>query len=436
MRFVDGKSMAENRIYKGYWWLPSAPDDRVAGVLTVKTYGDLCLELFGGFGQEEEGVTIEREQDRVIYGRCYATNGHMKDVSLFECFSSFNLNISSSFPLTRYSCRFALIGIHTLSMTDEDFFEANVSFDELTYWCPPNNIARCFDESTVTIVIDNSVEKATLTEIGLEDGVTLKLKQGSSGSSDFDYQRVLIEQSTYLEVSKEGLSGFDVLESVRMFERFLALAMLAPVEHGKITLFARKCCQRTKDEMCCYHPIELVTFLYKSESKRNMKFPEMLFKYEDVADSFAEMYKRYWSDESIVLIWSNLIDSLEKKRIFTSNDFLVVIQALDGFSIRFRKGIGLLERLTLLREEFRDIKRLILTGDDLEAARGSRNYYSHILKLENKKKKNALDGAQLFYLTKKLRVLLICCVLSFLGMDNKKINELLNNCNNSILRDI
>ena len=61
MRFVDGKSMAENRIYKGYWWLPSAPDDRVAGVLTVKTDGDLCLELFGGFGQEEEGVTIERE---------------------------------------------------------------------------------------------------------------------------------------------------------------------------------------------------------------------------------------------------------------------------------------------------------------------------------------------------------------------------------------
>lgn len=75
-----------------------------------------------------------------------------------------------------------------------------------------------------------------------------------------------------------------------------------------------------------------------------------------------------------------------------------------------------------------------MTDDDLKAARGSRNYYSHILKLEKKEKRNALEGRELFNLTKKLRVLLICCVLNFMGMDNDMINLLLNKCNNSIIR--
>lgn len=428
----DGCMAMESRVYKGYWWLPKEPNDQVAGTLTVESDGDLRLELYGGFGQEENGVNFERKPEDVIYGRCYAPNGHMKDISLFECHSAINLNFSSTFPITRYSCQYALIGYHTQSMTDTAFFEAHISFDELAYWCPPKNVTTWFKESTVTIAFDHSEEKETLSEIELEDGLKLRLNQG--GSFLPDYPKVLIEQSTYLEVAKEGLSALDVLGAARMFERFLSLGMLVPVEHGTVTLRARDCCQTTEDGKRYYHSIELVTHLYKGESRKKIKQFDMLFKHEDIAEDFTEIYKRFWTNKSIAQIWSNLIDSLEKKRVFTSNDFLVVIQALDGFSIRFRKEQDFLPQLTALRDEFKDIVRQKLTDDDLKAARGSRDYYSHILKLEKKEKRNALEGSQLFDLTRKLRVLLICCVLNFLGMDNEKINMLLNKCHNSILR--
>lgn len=422
----------QSRIYKGYWWLPSNSDDQVAGTLTIEPDGGLRLELYGGFGLETEGVSFERKADKVIYGRCYAPNGHMKDISLFECHSAINLNFSSSFPITRYSCQYALLGFHTLSMKDAAFFEAHVSFDELAYWCPPKNVTTWYKDSSVTIALDYSEECETLAEAVLEDGMTLRLNQG--GSYKPDYPKVLIEQSTYLEVSKEGLSGQDVLGAARKFERFLSLAMLTPVEHGTITLRSRDCCQTSEKGETYYHSIELVTHLYKGEATKKMKQIDMLFKHEDVADGFGEMYRRYWTSQSIAQIWSNLIDSLEKKRVFTSNDFLVVIQALDGFAIRFRKEQDFLSQLTVLRDEFGDIRRLNLSDADLEAAKGSRHYYSHILKLEKKEERKALDGAELFGLTRKLRVLLICCVLNFLGMDNLKINELLNKCNNAILR--
>lgn len=423
--------MDGNRIYKGYWWLPSVPDDQVAGTLAVETDGDLRLELYGAFGQEDNGVNFEREPDKVIYGRCYAPNGHMKNISLYECHSAINLNFSSSFPITRYSCQYALIGVHTLSLNDAVFFEAHVSFDELVFWCPPKNITTCFNESKVTITFDYSDEKATLDEIKIGNELILRLNQG--GSYKPDYPKVLVEQSTYLEVLKEGLSGFDILGTSRMFGSFLSLAMLYPVEHGTVTLFSRDCFQTTEDGRRYYHPIELVTHLYKGVSEKRIKQPEMLFKHEDVADTFADIYKRFCTDKSIALIWSNLIDSLEKKRVFTSNDFLVVVQALDGFSIRYREEGNFMSQLTSLYDEFKDIKRLKLTSDDLRATKGSRDYYTHILKLEKKERRYALDGAQLFNLTKKLRVLLICCMLKFLGMDNEKINSLLNKCNNAIL---
>ena len=185
-----------------------------------------------------------------------------------------------------------------------------------------------------------------------------------------------------------------------------------------------------------YHPIELVTFLYLDDVQESYKQRDFLFQFADVAQELGQMLGKLYTDKSIAQIWSNLVDSLENKRVFTSNDFLVVIQALDGFSIRFRKEQAFLPQLTALRDEFNDIKKLSLSDEDLKAARGSRDYYSHILKLEKKKKRNALEGWELFDLTKKLRVLLICCVLNFMGMKNDKINQLLNKSNSDFLKII
>lgn len=138
------------------------------------------------------------------------------------------------------------------------------------------------------------------------------------------------------------------------------------------------------------------------------------------------------ADKSIAQILSNLIDSFEKKRTYTSNDFLVVAQALDGFAMRFRRENSLFEEYKSLRNEFDGIKKLKLTDEDLKSAVGSRDYYSHILKIEKKAHKHALDGVDLYHLTKKLQILLICCVLNFMGVSNDRINKLLNKSNNTL----
>lgn len=212
-----------------------------------------------------------------------------------------------------------------------------------------------------------------------------------------------------------------------------SLATLLPVEHTEIRLYSKEKCQTGEKGETYYHAIELVTYLYKDKPEK-IQGHNFLFKYGDVADLFPDMFKQMYNSESISLIWTMLLDSLEKKRAFTSNDFLLVAQALDGFAKRFRTGNHLESELTELRDEFLDIGRLNLTDEDLKEAAGSRNYYSHVLRVDLKEDKKAQDGLKLYDLMGRLRVLLICCVLDFLGLDHARINQVMNGCNNQVVR--
>ena len=422
----------ENRIYKGKWWIPSNPDDQVSGYLTIQPNGVVKLELIGSFEQEEKGLDFERE-DAVIYGHCLAPNNHAKEISLFDCYAAPTWNMSLPFTITRYTCRYALIGIHTEAMNTTAFFKAQIHYDEMTYWCPPKNIKWGWSESVISFTVKTTEDEAsTLATVHLDDGFTLKLKENCNVNHPTDFA-VYADQLTCLEVLKEEMSADDAVMMARQMERFLSLATLLPVEHTEIWLYSKEKCQTGDNGKIYFHAIELVTYLYKDKPEK-IQDHHFLFKHGDVADVFPDMFKRVYNSESISLIWTMLLDSLVKKRIFTSNDFLLVAQALDGFARRFRTGKHIENEFTELRDEFQDIGRLNLTDEDLKEAAGSRNYYSHVLRVDLKEDKKAQDGLKLYDLMGRLRVLLICCVLDFLGLDHARINQLMNECNSQAVR--
>lgn len=422
----------ENRIYKGKWWIPSNPDDQVSGYLTIHPNGVVKLELVGAFEQEEKGIDLERE-DAVIYGHCFAPNNHAKEISLFDCHAASTWNPTLPFTITRYTCRYALIGIHTEAINEKTFFKAQVHYDELTYWCPPKNIRWEFTESGISFSVKTAEDEASkLASVHLDDGFTLNLKENCNYNHPKDFA-VYADQLTCMEVLKEELSADDAVIMTRQMERFLSLATLLPVEHTKIWLYSKEKCQTSKRGEMYYHAIELVTYLYKDKPEK-IQDHNFLFKLGDVVDVFPDMFRQMYKSENISLIWTMLLDSLEIKRIFSSSDFLLVAQALDGFAKRFRTGKSIGNQLADLRDEFQDIGRVNLTDEDLTEATSSRNYYSHVLRVDLKEDKKAQDGLKLYDLMGRMRVLLICCVLEFLGLDHARINRVLNGCNSQVVR--
>lgn len=61
----------------------------------------------------------------------------------------------------------------------------------------------------------------------------------------------------------------------------------------------------------------------------------------------------------------------------------------------------------------------------------SRDYYAHFMPRE--RKQHILDGFDLHDLTQKVRRLVICCVLSDLGMDNTAIDGIFKNSNSKFI---
>ena len=398
-------------------------------MLTIEVSGKAQLEIFGSFDAEDLPIDIFDKDEKVIWGRCYDPQNNMKDITLFDCFAAATLNFSSNFPLIRFKCTCVLIGIHISSLSDAAFFKANIHIPALQSWCPSDVLKIVHSDTGISATMSHSKNPAAAASARLDDGTTLDVIKSASYSSD--QSKAVFERETFLQIRNDSLSVSDVLTKVRMFEDFLSIAVLSPVEHRKVVLFSEQETQMITADEKHFFPIELVSHLYYEDTGAITK-PDPLFSLQDIKEEFESILIKLFSDKNILWIKNNLVASLERKRVFTSNDFLIVAQALDGFSIRYRKECQFLEQLKNLRAEFSDIKKVNLTEEDLIATRDSRDYYSH--GLIPGKKKRVLDGGGLFNLTKKLRVLLICCFLNYFGIKNIRIDSLLNQCNSHYLR--
>ena len=436
--------------YKGYWFLPSNPDNKVAGVLIYYPNEKIELELLGCFGEYSWNILDENDEEDIIYGK----TAENKEITLIDNFRSLKINFSADFPIVRYTCSYMVIGKHVKGLDEKRSYWAKARIPELSFWCQPMAIATTmtFDKNNNSKMINMSFSaefrsrKNDIISVKVNGDTTVKVKKAVRYNGDQFAPEV--EQFSYLEIRKKEKSSIrEIVSDIFMFEQFLSLATLSIVKCSKITLFDKSSYQRLGGtrlyrEIHFIHAFRERNNLQSAESKRFRN----LFEYSDIKDVYPAIIKK-WYNEPIELapIRDHLISSLENKHLYGSVDFLIVIQALEGFCRRFRsrkyrKEHGLPERdysdlyamMGSLLDEFGDIELILKCNIDKDAVVDSRNYYSHFM--PKQKDSKTLDGYDLYELTMKLRILLICCVLSLYGFDNERINEILNKSDSNVLQ--
>jgi len=122
--------------YKGYWWLPSDPDKRVAGVLTYYPNEKIVLELLGCFGEYSLAILTGNNQEDIVYGK----TAENKEITLINNFRSLSLNFSADFPIVRYTCNYMVIGKHVEGLDEKRSYWATARIPELSFWCQPEAI--------------------------------------------------------------------------------------------------------------------------------------------------------------------------------------------------------------------------------------------------------------------------------------------------------
>jgi len=389
--------------FKGYWFLPQDPDNKIAGLLTFTPYDSIILELFGKF----KNIPI-LQMVNSIWG---VTNNNKK-VTLLNCtFISCTINTNGAFPISKYDIQICLDGIQLNNSDQKEFNRSVISFRELTPWCPPI-IAEMEND-------DISSDQNHISSVTINYNTTINLKYSRVPSHNFDFNfKSITVISTILEIKKSEESSInDFLKDSYLFQSFLSLASLSTVSILEFNLFSKTEIKHIANGNTIFTPIKLY-YILDNEDITEKKRYDFLFEYKDIKELFPIILPK-WYDErnNIAPIREHLILSVQKKRYFRSADFLIVIQAIEGFWWRFRdenykKGKCISKRqrtplTTIINElinEFNSIKKIDDLNFIIETIVDSRNYYSHFV--NESSKPDMVDGIDLIILTKKLRILL------------------------------
>lgn len=417
----------EIKEFKGLWWLPNDIENQVSGTLIVKK-DKIVLETIGVLGSKspiEHFAGGRVPQYNVIWG----ISSDAKKISVFNCYESMSLNTDCPFPVAKYSVQVVAVGKHIRSLKETGNYDIKAYIEELSYWFRPNIIHVSQQDKKFTFSTD--LEKANQIAVTLDNGCTLELEGEVNITHGKTGMQVEINQMSTLSFAcSKPISMNDAKRNVFLFEQFLSFATLTSVQSDRFLLIDKE-----KDgDLTQNKSIEIYEKKYE-RSNDPERFWDFLFVYETIKDSFSSIICKWYAEKDMFPIRAHLIDSVGQIGSFCSNDFLIVAQAIEGFYCRFREdGPNLTTILKNLRNEFSDIFILELSDDDIKCIRDSRHYFSHLL--PPGKKEHVVDGHELYNLNHKLRKLLLCCMLNFVGFSNKEINGIFSKSHNSFLRMI
>ncbi len=436
--------------YKGYWFLPNDPGNAVAGILTYYPNEKILLELIGCFGEVSFELFNKSVTEDIIYGK----TDDAKEITLLQSFRSLQLNFDAEFPIVRYTSSCMIIGKFINSLDEKCQYSLIASIPELSLWCQPNALHSLmrFDKKGNSNRIELSFstgfqsKETTIDSTAIDSNTTIKIKQGVF--YDGDYLEPKIRQHSYLEICKKKKCSLrELFSNLFMYEQFLSLATLSIVKCSKIMLKDKKLFQQIENAKF-YREIYVIRPFSERKNLQSIKSKsfKFLFDYSTIKNSYSSVLQKWYNEpEELAPIRFHLIGSLEKRQVHSSIDFIVLIQALEGFYRRFRNRkyrkkhnmpdenySKLFPMLESLINEFSDIDLIKQCNINIDAVVDSRIYFSHFMpKSPNSK---AIDGWELYEQTIRIRILLICCVLSLFGFTNKQINEIFTKSDSDVLK--
>ena len=419
--------MVDTQKYKGLWWLPDDEGNQIPGILIIER-DRIVLETIGAFGSDspmDHLVGDEVVQHDVIWG----ISSESKKISIFNSHEAMTFNTSCQFSTAKYTAQVVAVGKHIRSLFEPGNYDVKVYIDELPYWFNPNCLHFDVKEKLFTWYAD--LNNAHHVSVQIEEGCNLELQGEVQFKHSKTGMRVEVEQLSTLNFAfTRPVSMQDAKRKVFAFEQFLSFATLTPVQYSRFQLIDKD----KKPDSTKNWTIEIFD-KKENGSGSPERFWEYLFVYETIKDSFPTIIRKWYEEKNSFPIRAHLIDSVGHRGTFCSNDFLIVAQAVEGYYCRYKKdGLGITSILENLRQDFSDIAILELSDEDIACIRDSRHYFSHLL--PPGKKEHVVDGFKLYDLNHKLRKLLLCCLLSFIGFSNEEINKIFSKSNNSFLRMI
>ena len=464
--------MIEEFEHKGIWWLPSDPEEKIAGTLSFTPGEGAVLDLMGSFENIKSTNYKGSITKKVWTGELFepeimlGTSSGGKKITLHKCFETNEHYSSSGFPTSSFCANIVFIGWHFTKPEELKFKSFFVNYLYFEEW----------SKIGVFSYRRESEEKSKQYEVKYEVPEPVKAKINNFKIS-FDHnlnisgdwlREVNLKHTTFIKIEPEDELHFEEYQSILYhLQNFLSLATtraIYPLSIVATTEHYKRVSAFSKGKV--HHPhIEIFyNVIGKVDLSKKLTHYDMLFTFEDISGQF-ETYLQNWFDKAELLkpVYDLFFGTLYKPSMYLEVQFLSLIQAVESYHrrrfggkylsdedynevcdtlvnaipdsveggfkdslknrIRYGNEFSLRTRLRRLfdSDEYREI--LSEFAENKNAFIGemvdTRNYLTHY---EGKEK--AAIGEELDPFIQKLKILLEICLLTELGFSSEEIKKL------------
>jgi hypothetical protein len=338
--------MIEEREYKGKWWLPDKPEEKISGTLSIIPNEGAFLNLTG---------TFKEIQDREIRNR------HIRNISI-RCSEWFNLAIilgisSDGENITLHQCLereikgdlFApeliessfftsqvFVGVHFNKKEDIKFKELSVYYSYLDKWINTSGfyVQHVKDEVTYKYKLPESIPAT------INDNLKVLIDfQATYPTNSFVQDDLEIIQRTYIRIQPSEKSSFDeFLKIMYHLQNFLSLGVMRPVYPLTIEGITGVNTEINEDNTNTYYTSVKIFYLRRERLEvSNTIHPFMMFfTFQDISDKFEYFINNWFKNvDSLGPIYALYFGTLYSSNMYLEQQFLSYTQAIESYHRKF-----------------------------------------------------------------------------------------------------
>lgn len=404
--------MPEVKSYLGSWCFKpdvfEQPEEREKytfnGLLSCPDGESATLEIVHS-SEEYHEILIDMMIIPTIWGK--DTDGN-----LYTLFNSAFIQDKNT-TKTTYRINFVLNGAFLKDLDTPFAKRAHIHYPHLKNWAFRRRFSFKPLKNGKDLIKVDMHSKENLFSCKLEDGLSLELFP--EVSTHFDRYNASVSCNSSLSIiSEKKLKLRQILSLTTEFSQFLSVA-----------LFSRQRPESIVIKTGAKQPGMPLLFKVDVSQKPCIG---TLIKFDKFPEKIPSIYSQWHANyKQLSPIVERLIRSMTPG-IFDAPDFLIIAQALDGYFKRFvNKKDGKDHRqygqgIKILLEHFKEVELLQKCDLDPKELTNARNKYSHLYSDDEYGFSNVPEGEDLLWLTKKSIVLLTCCILECIGLNNEEIN--------------
>lgn len=339
------RTLSDDFEYKGLWWLPESPDDKIAGILSFSAEG-IRLELLGLFREAANSGLRHSFDPNIILGRTGST-----DITLYRAFER-----HSALPWgdagkdaemgiihdSGYGADHLFIGAHFESEFEMKFSAFSATLTYLEEWLGREKIPFR-DTATGSIYPSASYsrpEPIVVTVEALDSSVKIDSHFGSNSEM---FRSMTWHHTATISVrptESRDLEWYeDTLDSL---QRLLTLFVGRPVLATSIRLFVPRKQEDDRYYMGSRMPVEYITPSYSLALREDVRPPvyewhwrDVLVPLEPIESRIEEVLESWFAKAELLRpIHTLFFGTFYNRRLYGEAKFLNLMQALESYHAR------------------------------------------------------------------------------------------------------